>query len=389
MVEPDLRRIERPASKLPNVGTTIFTVMSRLAAECGAINLAQGFPDFPCSEELVELVSRAMRAGHNQYAPMEGLMALREQIAGKTERCYGHAPDPVTEITVTCGATEALFAAVAAVVGPGDEVIVLEPSYDSYLPAIELQGGKAVPVALRPADYSVDWPEVKAAVSERTRLIILNSPHNPTGAILRAEDLAELKAIVSATNVLVLSDEVYEHLVFDGEQHRSLLGDADLRARSLVVSSFGKTFHTTGWKTGYCVAPAWLTTEFRKVHQFLTFSNFTPVQYALAEYLKEPAHYQNLPDFYQAKRRAFGECMKATPFRLLPSYGTYFQLASFDHLSNESDVDFAVRLTREAGVAAIPVSVFYRDHTDHRVIRFCFAKRDETIEKAAERLSRF
>jgi methionine transaminase len=382
-------RIVQPASKLPHVGTTIFTVMSRLAVEYSAVNLAQGFPDFPCDPTLIELVSQAMRSGYNQYAPMEGVVALRERIAEKTERCYGFAPNPITEITVTSGATEAIFAAIAAVVHPGDEVIVLEPCYDSYLPAIELSGGKAITIPLRPEDYSIDWSQVKAAVNERTRLLMINSPHNPTAAVLKPEDLRELKNIVNQTEILILSDEVYEHILFDGQTHQSILTDPQLRERSFVISSFGKTFHATGWKTGYCIAPTWLSRELRKVHQFLTFAGFTPVQVALAEYLKEPAHYQALPDFYHKKRDYFGKLMQATPFRLLPSHGTYFQLASIAHLTDEPDTDFTLRLTKEAGVATIPVSVFYRDQTDQRVIRFCFAKKEETIEKAVERLVKY
>jgi methionine aminotransferase len=378
-----------PVSKLPNVGTSIFTVMSRLAAEHGAINLAQGFPDFPCSPELVELVSQAMNAGYNQYAPMEGLIALRERISEKTALCYGYAPNPMTEITVTCGASEAIYAAITAIVHPGDEVIVLEPCYDSYIPAIELNGGKAITIPLNPVTYSIDWLQVKAAISNRTKLIMINSPHNPTASVISLQDLQALKDMVSQTEILILSDEVYEHIIFDGLQHNSILKDADLRERSFVVSSFGKTFHATGWKTGYCVAPAWLTKELRKVHQFLTFANFTPVQYALAEYLKAPEHYQNLPTFYQKKRELFAQWMKTTPFRFLPSQGTYFQLASIAHLTDESDADFCLRLTKEAGVAMIPVSVFYRQFTDHKVIRFCFAKKEETFEKAVERLIKY
>jgi methionine transaminase len=382
-------RIVQPASKLPHVGTTIFTVMSRLAVEHDAVNLAQGFPDFPCDPALIELVSQAMRSGYNQYAPMEGVVALREQIAEKTQRSYGFAPDPISEITVTSGATEAIFAAIAAVVHPGDEVIVLEPCYDSYLPAIELSGGRAITIPLRPEDYSIDWNQVEAAVNDRTRLLMINSPHNPTAAVLKPADLQELKRIVTGTDILILSDEVYEHILFDGQAHQSMLKDAQLRERSFVISSFGKTFHATGWKTGYCVAPAQLSREFRKVHQFLTFAGFTPVQVALAEYLREPAHYQTLPDFYQRKRDHFAKLMQSTPFRLLPSHGTYFQLASITHLTEEPDTEFTLRLTKEAGVATIPVSVFYRDYTDQRVIRFCFAKKEETIEKAVERLVKY
>ena len=378
-----------PTSKLPRVGTSIFAVMSRLAAQHGAINLGQGFPDFPLDEWLVALVHDAMQTGHNQYAPMEGLLALREQIAAKTARCYGFTPDPATEITVTSGATEAIYAALAAVLQPGDEVIVLEPCYDCYLPAIQLNGGVPVPVPLRPTDYAIDWSLVADAITPRTRVLMLNSPHNPTGAVMPAEAWQRVRELIQDTNILIISDEVYEHLIFDGQPHASVLREPDLRARSFVISSFGKTFHATGWKTGYCVAPARLTAEFRKVHQFLTFSGFTPVQHALATYLRDPAHYEALPNFYQQKRDLFGRLMQRVPLRLLPSHGTYFQLASYAHLSQEADVDFATRLTREAGVTVIPASPFYHDATDHRVVRFCFAKKEETLEAAVARLASY
>ncbi len=373
-------------SKLPHVGTTIFTVMSRLAAEHGAVNLGQGFPDFAPSPELVELVAKAMQTGHNQYAPMEGVMALREGIAAKTEMLYGFAPDPATQITVTSGGTEALFAAISAVIRPGDEAIVLEPCYDSYIPAIELNGGTAVRVPLTPATYAIDWEVLKQSITSRTKLLMVNTPHNPTGTVLTANDIQQLAALLRDTGIFLISDEVYEHIIFDGEPHWSALREPALRERTFVVSSFGKTYHTTGWKLGYCVAPQALTKEFRKVHQYLTFSSFTPVQYALAEYLQRPEHYLELPRFYGQKRDYFLQLMAQTPFRMLLCRGSYFALASYAHLSNEPDFDFAVRLTKEAGVATVPVSVFYQDRTDHKILRFCFAKKEETLERAVERL---
>ncbi len=373
-------------SKLPRVGTTIFTVMSRLAAEYNAVNLGQGFPDFPCSEELIDLVTKAMQAGYNQYAPMEGLMALREQIALKTQSLYGFAPDPVGEITVTSGGTEALYAAIAAVIHPGDEAIVLEPCYDSYIPAIELNGGKAVKVALMPGTYGVNWPRVKEHITPRTKLLIINTPHNPTGTTLTEADIRHLAALLRNTNIFLISDEVYEHLIYDNQLHQSILREPALRERAFVISSFGKTCHATGWKAGYCVAPPTLTQEFRKVHQYLNFSTFTPVQYALAQYLQQPAHYQSLPQFYQRKRDYFLQLMEQTRFRMLPCRGSYFALASYKAISEESDTDFAIRLTKEVGVAAVPVSVFYQDRTDHKILRFCFAKQEATLEKAVERL---
>ena len=373
-------------SKLPHVGTTIFTVMSRLAAEHGAVNLGQGFPDFSPSPELPELVAKAMRAGHNQYAPMEGVVALREGIAAKTERLYGFAPDPSTEITVTSGGTEALYAAISAVIRPGDEAVVLEPCYDSYIPAIELNGGVAVRVPLSPGTYAIDWERLKRSMTPRTRLLLINTPHNPTGTILTAGDMRQLAALLRDTDIFLISDEVYEHIIFDEQPHWSALREPALRERAFVISSFGKTYHTTGWKLGYCVAPPALTKEFRKVHQYLTFSSFTPVQYALAEYLQQPAHYLELPRFYGQKRDYFLELMAQTRFRMLPCRGSYFALASYAHLSEEPDYDFAIRLTKEAGVASVPVSVFYQDRTDHRILRFCFAKKEETLERAVERL---
>lgn len=375
-------------SKLPHVGTTVFTVMSRLAQEHNAVNLGQGFPDFPCSDELVELVAQAMRDGHNQYAPMPGLMSLREAIAEKTERLYGHAPDPESEITVTSGGTEALYAAISAVVRPGDEVIVLEPCYDSYLPAIELNGGVPVCVPLRSTDFSIDFDLLRAAFTPRTKALIINTPHNPTGTVLRQADMNQLAALLRDTDAFLISDEVYEHIVFDGEAHQSVLRHPALRERSFVVSSFGKTYHVTGWKLGYCVAPKALTVEFRKVHQYLTFSSFTPLQVALAAYLRNTDAYESLPTFYQQKRDYFTDLMQDTPFRLRPCAGSYFVLAEYGHLTDENDYDCAIRLTKEIGVAAVPLSVFYREKTDNKLLRFCFAKREETLQEAVERLAK-
>ncbi|MCB2406828.1 methionine aminotransferase [Hymenobacter lucidus] len=375
-------------SKLPDVGTSIFSVMSQLAAECGAINLAQGFPDYDPPQALTDALARHARTpGHHQYAPMPGLPRLREAISQKTAAVYGvAAPNPDTEITITSGATEALYAVLAAVVRPGDEVLVLEPAYDLYGPAIRLQGGIPVYVPLRVPEFSPDWDLVKAALSPRTRLIMLNTPHNPSGAVLTAQDLATLAALLANTATLVLSDEVYEHMVFDGQQHASALQLPELAERSFVLSSFGKTYHATGWKVGYCIAPPLLTAEVRRVHQFLTFAVSTPAQHALADVLADAEQYQTLPDFYQHKRDLFAGLLQGSRFELLPAPGSYFQLARYDQISAEADVDFARRLTREFGVAVIPVSAFYHDGLDQGLIRFCFAKRDETLALAAERL---
>jgi methionine transaminase len=375
-------------SKLPTVGTTIFTVMTRMAIEYGAISLSQGAPDFPCSDELIDLITHYMKAGFNQYAPMEGLMALREQIALKTERCYGYAPDPLSEVTVVTGATEGLFAAITAVVHPGDEVIVLEPCYDSYIPAIELCGGKAIRISLETDTYRIPWQQLANAINSRTRLLIINTPHNPTGTILRKEDIQQLGALLKDTQILLISDEVYEHIIFDGEPHYSVLREPELRERSFVMSSFGKTYHATGWKMGYCIAPAFLTRELRRVHQFVVFSTHTPTQYALADYLKKPETYEDLPAFFQQKRDKFRQMMSQTRFRLLPSEGSYFQLASYAHMTDEGDANYATRLTKDYGVATIPVSAFYKEGTDNKILRFCFAKKDQTLEKAVERLAK-
>ena len=373
-------------SKLPAVGTTIFTVMSRLAAEVGAINLSQGFPDFDCDPELVETVARHMRAGRNQYAPMQGVLPLREAIAAKFEHYCGRRYDPDGEITVTSGATEAIFDALAAVVGRGDEAIVLEPCYDSYIPAIELSGGVPIVVSMRPPDYAIDWDAVRRAVTARTRLILLNSPHNPTGSILTASDAAELTRTVSGTGILIVSDEVYEHIVFDGARHESMARYDALAARSFIVGSFGKTYHTTGWKVGYAVAPAPLTAEFRKVHQFVTFATSTPVQHAIAEFLATRRGLDELAPFYQAKRDLFLQLMERSRFKPLPCRGSYFQLMDYSAISDEDDAAFCVRMTREHGVAAIPTSPFLHRSRAPHVARFCFAKKDATLRDAAERI---
>jgi len=374
-------------TKLPKVGTTIFSVMSQLAAQHKAINLGQGFPDFDGPQALRDALTAAMNSGKNQYAPMTGVPKLREQIALKTEKLYGRKVSADTEITVTSGATEALFAAIAAVVHTGDEVIVLDPCYDSYEPAIELSGGRAVHVPLRLPDFSVDWQRVKDAITPRTRMILINSPHNPTGAVLDASDLEALAGIVRGTDIFVLSDEVYEHIIFDGLAHQSALRHAELAARSFVISSFGKTYHCTGWKVGYCIAPSQLSAEFRKVHQYLTFCTFGPAQWAFADMLEtDPQHYLDLPAFYQAKRDRFRTLLAPSKFKLMPVKGAYFQLVDYSALKNADDLNFCEWLVREAGVAAIPVSAFYETPPDARLIRLCFAKSDSTLTAAAERL---
>lgn len=376
-------------TKLPKVGTTIFTVMSQLAVEHKAVNLGQGFPDFDGPPALREALAAAMGSAKNQYAPMTGIPRLREQIALKVERMYGARINAGTEITVTSGATEALFAAIAACVRAGDEVIVLDPCYDSYEPAIELCGGRTVHVPLRLPDFSVDWQRVRDAVSAKTRMILVNSPHNPSGAVFTRADLDTLAEITRGREILVLSDEVYEHIVFDGLDHQSVLRHAELAARSFVVSSFGKTYHCTGWKVGYCIAPAVLSAEFRKVHQYLTFCTFQPAQWAFADFMEsDPQHYLDLPKFYQGKRDHFRALLAGSRFRLLPVSGAYFQLVDYSAISDSDDLNFCERLIREVGVAAIPVSAFYESPPNSRLVRFCFAKNDDTLASAAERLCR-
>jgi len=373
-------------SKLPSVGTTIFTVMSRLAAELGAINLSQGFPDFDCDPELVEAVARHMREGRNQYAPMAGVPALRDALAAKYRELYGASYDPETEITVTSGGTEAIFDSIAAVVHEGDEVMVFEPCYDSYVPAIELNGGVPVVVSLTFPEYAVPWDEVRRAMTARTRLLIFNSPHNPSGAVLRAEDMRELRALVDGTDLLILSDEVYEHIIFDGAAHESMARYAPLAARSFVVGSFGKTYHTTGWKLGYVVAPAALTAEFRKVHQFVTFASNTPVQHAVAEFVAARRGYPGLSAFYQAKRDLFLRLIEGSRWKPLACRGSYFQILDYTAITDEDDMTFAMRLLKEHRVASIPTAPFLYRQRAPQVLRFCFAKKDETLERAAERL---
>jgi methionine aminotransferase len=377
-----------PPSKLPRVGTTIFTVMSRLAQECGAINLSQGFPDFDPPPRLVELVTQKMREGVNQYAPMAGWPPLLQAIAAKVEALYGRRVSGETEVTVTSGATEALFCAIHAVVRPGDEVVLLEPAYDSYEPAVELAGGRVVRVPLRRPHFGVDWQRVRDAMTARTRLLIVNSPHNPTGAVFSAADLDALGEVLRDSPALVLADEVYEHIVFGERRHAGLLGRPELAERSFVVSSFGKTFHCTGWKIGYCVAPPALTAEFRKVHQFVQFAVAAPMQAGLAEFLAaSPGHALGLAAFYEPKRDHFCRLLERTPLACVPAAGTYFQLADYSAVSNLPDVEFARWLTREVGVAAIPVSVFSASPTSERLVRFCFAKSEVTLDAAGERLS--
>jgi methionine aminotransferase len=375
-------------SKLPDVGLTIFSAMSQLAAEHGAINLSQGFPDFDVSPGLIDRVTHHMRAGHNQYAPMQGVLALREAIGAKVADLYGAHYDPASEITVTSGATEAIFAAIAASVHAGQEALILEPAYDAYAPAVRLAGGRAVFVALRHPDYRIDWDRVQAALNPRTRLLIVNSPHNPTGMVLHAADIAALQTIAADHDLLILSDEVYEHIVFDGAQHESLARYPDLRARSFVVSSFGKTYHATGWKVGYCLAPQALSAELRKVHQFLTFATNTPVQMALADFMTTSRDHLALAAFYQSKRDLFRRLLTGSRFESLPCGGTYFLMVDYSAVSDLPDMEFARQLTREFGVAAIPPSAFYHRRDDHRVLRFCFAKNDQTLEEAAARLCR-
>jgi methionine transaminase len=375
-------------TKLPKVGTTIFTVMSQLALEHKAVNLGQGFPDFDGPQALRDALTAAMNAHRNQYAPMTGVPALREQIARKTESLYGRKVNADAEVTVTSGATEALFAAIAAVVHPGDEVIVLDPCYDSYEPAIELNGGRAVHVPLDPQTFAPDWQRVSDAIGAKTRMILVNTPHNPCGAVFTPADLDALAEVTRERGILVLSDEVYEHIVFDGRPHQSVLRHAELAERSFVVSSFGKTYHCTGWKVGYCVAPRALSGEFRKVHQYLTFCTFTPAQWAFAEILeKDPQHYLDLPAFYQAKRDRFAGLLAASRFGLLPVGGSYFQVVDYSAIDDRDDLAFCEWLVKQAGVAAIPISAFYESPPpDQRLIRFCFAKSDATLEQAAERL---
>ncbi len=378
----------RIASKLPNVGTTIFTVMSQLAQEHNAINLSQGFPDFDCAKELRDLVTKYINSGYNQYPPMAGVARLRERIVEKVEALYGAKYDPEHEVTVTPGATYGIFTAIAALIRPGDEVILFEPAYDSYAPSVEVNGGVPVFVQLKYPDYGIDWQQVQKAITPRTRAILINTPNNPTASVLSGEDMRMLESMLRNTDIVVVSDEVYEHIVFDGHRHQSAARFPGLAERSFVVSSFGKTYHVTGWKMGYVLAPRELMDEFRKVHQFNVFVANSPIQHALAEYMENRDAYLSLAAFYQKKRDFFLDGVRASRFKPLPSRGTFFQNLAYDAISDEKDSDLAVRLTIEHGVASIPVSVFYRDPPPHRVLRFCFAKSEDTLTRGAEILCR-
>ncbi|MBV6479036.1 MAG: Methionine aminotransferase [Ignavibacteria bacterium] len=362
--------------------------MTALANKHNAINLSQGFPDFPVDPLLNELTYKAIRNEHNQYAPMAGLMLLKEGISEIIYDNYSRSINPDTEITITSGATEALFAAISAVIKPGDEVIMFDPSYDSYEPAVLLNGGVCVRISLEFPEYKINWAKVNSALTKKTRMIIINSPNNPACSVVDANDIAELKNIISGNEIYLLSDEVYEHIVFDGKKHLSFISDEDLFNRSFVVSSFGKTYHITGWKVGYCTAPEYLTSELRKVHQFLTFSTSTPFQHALSEYIKDKGRIKSLKKFYQDKRNYFLELIKDTKFKPLNCSGTYFQLLDYSDISKDNDVEFALHLTEKFKIASIPVSVFYKEKPDHKVLRFCFAKKEETLERAAENLKK-
>lgn len=371
-------------SKLPGVETSIFAVMSGLAVRHNAINLSQGFPDFQVSEKLIEGIAQKMRSGLNQYAPMTGVPALREQIASKAERTYRVHYNPETEVTVTAGATQALFTAITAFVREEDEVIIFEPAYDSYSPAVRLNGGIVKYAQLKLPDYHIDWQEVSRMITHRTRMIVINTPHNPSGSVLSEKDMHELQRITKNTDIIVLSDEVYEHIIFENKKHESVCYYPELAQRSIVVGSFGKTFHATGWKIGFVMAPENLMKEFRKAHQFNVFAVNTPIQHALAEYMADPENYLHLGAFYQQKRDFFVERLQGSRFKIIPSYGTYFQLLDYSEISDEKEMDFAKRLITEKGIASVPVSAFYHKKDEASVLRFCFAKGEETLEKAAE-----
>jgi methionine aminotransferase len=377
-----------PRSKLPAAGTTIFTVMSALAVRHGAVNLGQGFPDYPIDPALIERVDAAMRAGHNQYPLMAGVMALREAIARKVERLYGRSYDPEHEVTVTTGATQAIFTTIQALAGPGDEVIVFEPAYDSYVPAVELSGATPVTLPLTVPGFRIDWPALRRAITPRTRMIVVNTPNNPGTSVLSAADVDALAELTRDTPIVVVSDEVYEHMVYDGARHQSIARNPELAARSVVIGSFGKTFHATGWKVGYALAARALTAEIRRVHQFTVFTVNSPMQHALASFLDEPARYETLPAFFAQKRDLLRAALVDAPLDLLPCAGSYFQLATYARVSDAPSDAFAESLVRDYGVAVIPLTAFYRDRTDHRIIRFCFAKKEETLRAAAERLRR-
>ncbi len=371
-------------SKLPNVKTTIFTVIGKLATEYNAINLSQGFPDFNTSKELIDLVNISMLKGNNQYAPMPGIYSLRQAISQKIENLYGVTYNPETEITITAGATQAIFTAIAACIKKDDEVIVFKPAYDCYEPAIDLFGGKTIAIQLDPEGFKIDWQKVKKLISAKTKMIIINTPHNPSGRVLSYDDMIQLEGLLKNTNILLLSDEVYEHIIFDGEKHQTAALFPELAERAFITFSFGKTFHNTGWKLGYCIAPAELTKEFRKVHQYNVFSVNHPIQVALTNYIKSPHNYLELSSFYQDKRDLFLSLIKNSRFEFLPSTGTYFQLLNYSKITEEYDYDFSLRLIKEKKIASIPISVFNKNNYDTKVLRFCFAKKNETLKKAAD-----
>ena len=375
-------------SKLPKIGTTIFTVMSQLALEYKAINLSQGFPDYECSAPLIERVNHYMKSGYNQYAPMAGVIPLRERIAEKQEKLHSTKYNPDNEITITAGGTQALFTSIACVIQPEDEVIIFEPAYDSYTPSVNLFGGIVKAVALSAPEYDINWQEVKDLINPKTRMIIINTPNNPTAKIFAEEDMKQLIDLTKNTNILILSDEVYEHLVYDGKKHLSVSDYPELKERSFITASFGKLLHATGWKLGYCIAPEWLMKEFRKVHQFEVFSVNSAIQYAISDYLLDESNYLEISSFFQDKKDYFYNLMKETRFDLLSCHGSYFQSVQYKRISDESDTDLATRIIKEFGVASIPVSAFYQNRTDHHVLRFCFAKKRETLEKAVLKLAK-
>ena len=374
------------SSKIPNTGVSIFSQMTKMANAYNAINMSQGFPDFDCSDKLKDLVTKAMFAGYNQYAPLEGVMKLREKISEKINTLYNFHYNPETEITITSGATQAIFTAVAAFIKENDEVIIIEPAFDTYEPSIKLNGGKPVYVRLHYPDYSINWEEIQRSLNSRTKMIIINTPHNPTGAVFTKDDMIKLQKITSGSKIIILSDEVYEHILFDGNEHQSVARFPELASRSLLISSFGKTYTATGWKTGYCCAPASLTEEFRRVHQLVVYAANTPIQHAYAEILNYPEEYLRMNDFYQQKRDQFINFLSGSKFKIIPSQGTYFQLVTYADISDKSDVDFNDFLIKEVGIAAIPISAFYHEKAKHNVIRFCFAKNDETLKLVADKL---
>lgn len=377
------------SSKIPNTGKTIFAVMSEMAQQYHAVDLSRGFPNFSCDNHLVDLYVHHLKQGHNQYAPVNGLLSLRARLSGETQGLYGTCYEPKSEITITAGATQAIYTSIAAFIKENDEVIIIEPAYDCYAPAVRLNGGIPVFVELKPGSFNYDWEQINQAITANTRMVIINSPHNPTGTVFSALDAERLKKAVNGTNILILSDEVYEHIIFDGNEHESLSKHPSLAERSIIVKSFGKTYHATGWRLGYAMAPQPIMSEFRKVHQYLMYTANTPAQYAFSDYLEKGEQFKGVKDFYQEKRDYFLSLLKDTPFVVKPCLGTYFQCVSFDGVSALSDLDFAFELTKEAGVAVVPVSPFYKTKTDHHLVRFCFAKTRETLDQARDNLVKY